>query len=482
MELPDWVARYKEKGTQVVKINNHYYLYKVKSVWDARKGRARKVTERYLGKVTPEGLIKPKHERVIEGLKDITVKEFGASGFVCEIASDVFELLRKHYPAEWKEMAVFAVVRLFHSSPLKNVIHYYATSHLSDIFLGATVSPKSLSSLLRFLGERRGKAVEFMKEFVMGSEFAVLDLTHVFSPSENVISATLGYNSEGEYVPQINIALVFSLDEKQPSFFRLVPGSVRDVSIIPASLKEAGIQKAVVIGDKGLYSDDNIKFLEGEKLGYIIPLRRDSLLIDYVPMQAGDKKKFDGYFLFEKRVIWYYERKREDRRIIVFLDEKLRAEEEKDFITHVEEKHLVKGRHLSIEEYYEHQFKFGSIAIITSTPFHARRVYELLKSRVEIEALFDTFKNLLHADRTYMRDDYQLEGWMLINFVSLLLYYKLYRILTEKDLLEKFSPKDVILHLSRIYKLKIADKWMLSEIPKASRTLIEKLQVELHIT
>jgi hypothetical protein len=106
----------------------------------------------------------------------------------------------------------------------------------------------------------------------------------------------------------------------------------------------------------------------------------------------------------------------------------------------------------------------------------------LLKSRVGIESLFDTFKNTLHADRTYMRDDAHLEGWMFVNFISLLLYYRIYEVLLNKDLLKSFSPKDVILHLSRIYKVRIGEKWMLSEIPKKSRVLMKKLGIELHIT
>ena len=39
---------------------------------------------------------------------------------------------------------------------------------------------------------------------------------------------------------------------------------------------------------------------------------------------------------------------------------------------------------------------------------------------------FDTFKNTLNADRSYMRDDYQLEGWMVVNFVALMFYYSVY--------------------------------------------------------
>ncbi|MFZ2412373.1 MAG: transposase, partial [Candidatus Methanoperedens sp.] len=50
------------------------------------------------------------------------------------------------------------------------------------------------------------------------------------------------------------------------------------------------------------------------------------------------------------------------------------------------------------------------------------RIFELLKSRVEIEVTFDTFKNVLNADRSYMRDDSAMEGWMFVNFIALLLY------------------------------------------------------------
>ena len=473
---PDWVKKYQEKGTQAVKIKENYYLYKITSVWDPKKGRARKVTEKYLGKITPDGIVKPKQERIIEGLNNITVKEFGASNFINSIASNIIELLKENYPSLWKEIFVFSTMRLFHSSPLKNVSYYYNSSHLSDAFPDAKVSPRSLSELLFSIGMERGKMVDFMKNFVEGSEFLVIDLTHIFSLSENIISATTGHNSEEDYTPQINLVLLYSLDKLQPSFFRLVPGSIRDVSVIPVSLKEAGVKKAVIIGDKGFFSDKNIKFLDTEVLDYILPLKRNSSLIDYSPIQSGDKKSFEGHFLFEKLVIWYYERKKDDRRIIVFLDEKLKAEEEKDFITHVENKKK------PMDDYFDRQFKIGTIAVVAKTSFHADEVFEYLKARVEIESLFDTFKNLLHADRSYMRDEAHLQGWMFVNFVSLLLYYKIYELLINKDLLTNLSPKDVILHLSRIYKLKIEGKWILSEIPKKSRKIIEKLDLTVHIT
>jgi transposase len=164
-------------------------------------------------------------------------------------------------------------------------------------------------------------------------------------------------------------------------------------------------KKAVIIGDKGFFSDNNVKFLDTEELDldYILPLKRNSSLIDYSPIQSGNKKSFDGHFLFEKRVIWYYEKEKDNRKIIVFLDEKLKAEEEKDFITHVDKKNK------PMDDYFDRQFKMGTIAVVAKTSFDANEVFEHLKARVEIESLFDTFKNLLHADRSYMRDETHLQ-------------------------------------------------------------------------
>ncbi|MDG6962556.1 MAG: transposase [Nitrososphaerota archaeon] len=482
-ELPDWVRRQKVKGTEVRRMaGGTYYLYKVTSVWDPAKGRARKITEGFLGRITPEGLVKPKRERILDGLKEISVKEFGASSFVLQFCPDIIDLVRRHYPDYWREVTVLSIVRLFHSSPLKNVIHHYGSSHLSDAISGAEVSPRSLSMMLHSIGMRRERMVEFMKNFVGNGEeeHAVIDLTHFFSLSEGVITATLGHNSDEEYVPQVNFVLILSLGKRMhPSFFRLVPGSINDVSTIPATIREAGVTRAVVIGDKGFYSKRNASFLEENGLEYVLPLKRSNSLIDYSPLSRGTRKRMDGHFLFEKRVIWYSEGAEEEEgtHVILFLDNSLRTEEERDIISNVDG-----GGRLTMRDYYDRQRSMGTISVATNTQFRPQKVFELLKSRVNVEQVFDTMKNTLNADRTYMRDDAHLQGWMLVNFVSLLMYYKVYGLLLSKDMLERNSPKDVLLHLSRVYKLRIGGGWNLSEVPKASRLLAKQLGVELHIT
>lgn len=473
MYLPVWVRKHKVKGTEVRNFDGKYYLYKVHSVRDRKKGRPKKVTDKYLGRITPEGLIKPKHERVLDDMKDITVKEYGATNYLMEGNREIIESVKKAYPGKWKEIISFAVFRLMHNSPIKNLSAYYATSYLSETLKGASMSPKPISELLRDIGLKRKTMIRFLKRFVQGHEFMVIDGTHIFSFSEGVDCAVPGYNSKRVFDPQVRLMLIYSLDNHMPAYFRFLTGSLTDVSAVTLTIKEAGIKNSILIGDKGFYSEDNVKELEQEHVKYILPLKRNSTLIDYQNIESGDKRRLGGYFLFQNRHIWYDEHELKGRHIITFLDERLKAEEERSFILRVE------GKKKTMDELYEKQYRMGTISVITDCEKKPQRVYELLKGRLEIEQVIDTFKNTLKADRTYMRDDHQMQGWMFINFISLLLHYKTYGLLLQKELLQKYSPKDVLMHLSRIHKLKIKDRWITSEIPKKSKTLIEKLGMSI---
>ena len=47
--------------------------------------------------------------------------------------------------------------------------------------------------------------------------------------------------------------------------------------------------------------------MKSEGIIYIIPLRRNVPLIDYSKLQNGLLyEKLDGFFSFEKRIVWYY--------------------------------------------------------------------------------------------------------------------------------------------------------------------------------
>src|SRR3989344_2527351 len=131
---PDWVLKHKEKNREIRFLNKTYYLYEMKSIWDENKKRSKKVTGTYLGKITEEGLIEPKHKRVLSSLKNITIKEYGASSLLNILEKDLKIKLEKYFPKDWEEIFLFAVFRFFESSPIKTMNHHFIHSYFSEMF------------------------------------------------------------------------------------------------------------------------------------------------------------------------------------------------------------------------------------------------------------------------------------------------------------------------------------------------------------
>ena len=78
----------------------------------------------------------------------------------------------------------------------------------------------------------------------------------------------------------------------------------------------------------------------------------------------------------------------------------------------------------------------GTISVITNLKVSGEIVYDMLKSRMEVEQAYDTFKNTIHADRSYMRDDHQMQGWIFVNFIALMMHYRIYAMLRKHDALQ----------------------------------------------
>ena len=90
-------------------------------------------------------------------------------------------------------------------------------------------------------------------------------------------------------------------------------------------------------------------------------------------------------------------------------------------VTSVWNREKGRGKRLAMKDYFQAQHRTGTIAVLTDLDEDGERIFELLKSRVDIEQLYGTFKNTIHADRSYMRDDCQLNGWLFVNFIAMVL-------------------------------------------------------------
>jgi len=477
VSYPDWALKHKTKGTEIRKIGQGYYLYKITSRWSKEKKRPVKVTLGFLGTITQTGLVKSRAIRLSESLEHITIKEYGASQVVWQQNQDILEALKELFPTWWKELWSMAYLRLMYQTPLKHLDLYYQTSFVSEILPQVHFKDKSITACLRDIGQERGKIVSFLQRFVKGSNFVLIDATHVISLSAGMQENRLGYNNKHQYDPQVNLLFIYEAAQKLPVYYRLVAGNIREIKALKMTLLESGLKDAIVVTDKGFYSQENVEVMGNEDLRYIIPMKRNSRLIDYTPTLTAGKEGFDGYFSFEERVIWY---KKTDNgsgiAMWLYLDEELRLAEQKDYLQRVQNNH----QGYSLETFHTKQHRFGTIALLSSLKdTHASMLFSYFKSRSAIETMFDTFKNILSADRTYMQGDIEMETWMFIHHLALVFYYRLYQRLMNKDLLKKYSPKDLLLYFSQVKKIKIQDQWKVAEIPQKVEALIKKYDIPI---
>ena len=478
---PEWALKYKKKGTELRLINGIYYLYEVTSKWNPQKKRSQKITKKFLGKITPEGFIESEKKMLKEGYEKfikepLQVKEYGASFFILNYFGEYISILKNHFADIWQDIISLAFVRLLYQAPIKNIGFYFEVSHLSEVYPEITLGEKRVGALYRKIGTYRDKVVSFMKEFVETKDNILIDATHLISHSKCLDIARYGYNSQQQYDPQVNLMFLFSSQFQFPIFYRIMPGNIREVKAFKLTIQEAGVKDITIIADKGFYSKNNIEELDNEELSYLIPLKRDNSLIDYTPLAMSAKSGFEGYFKYQERFIWYYTIKQENKKVIVFYDDGLRSKEEYDYLSRIENK----VENYTIEVFKEKQISFGTLSIYTNNfEKSTQQIYELYKTLGNIETMTDNFKNTLDADKSYMQNEEALQGWMFINFVALQWYYKIYLLLKQKNLLNRYSPKDLLMHLSSIKCIKINQKWNIAEYTKKTQTLLDKINLPI---
>ena len=472
MSIPNWVKKHRTSGTEIKQIGAHYYVYEVSSAWNPELKRAKKISGKLLGKITKENGFVARAIRIqIDEKTRLCVKEYGVSFLIESIMKDYVTGLKEFFPKEWQQIVVAAYSRLLHQSPLKNVGLHFEHGYLSEIYPNVAVGSKAIADMLHSIGTQRDNIVKFFKRFQGSGGYVLVDGTN-FSNNSEAPLIELGYDPNMSFNPQAKLLFAYA-QKKTPVYYRLVPGNINDVKSFKLCLKESGLTDVTIIVDKGFYSQSNIAELENDNLSFIIPLPRNSALINYDNFKKIEKTKFNGYFSFNTKTIWF----KSDNKIAIFLNEELKLQEQNDYLrrleTHPEE--------YSIEQFHAKEHSFGTLALLSNIPgISSEELYARYKSRVAIEQLFDSFKNLLVADRSYMRDNQSLEGWMFINYIALCWYYKIYSELLNANILNKVSVNDILSRLSKINKVKINNSWVLSEITTKSQKSFAQLGI--HIT
>lgn len=351
MTPPDWAVKFRRPGTELRRVHDALYkLYECSSVYDKEKKRARKITGKYLGSITEEGGFKESRKRIMEremeGLKSGKpaeipephvgeVKEYGLSDYILTEQKQCIDRLKQFFPQEWTRITALAYCRLRSQSPLRRVLGDFSDSFMSEKIGSRGLSPNALSGFLRELGSRRDRMTDFMRSYIDPCDNIIFDGTDQLSASRCMDYPQLTRTKKGTFDTAVNIMWIFNCAKHLPVYYRLMPGSIKDVSAFKVCIEDSGLHDGVAIIDKGFQSSSNIARLDELGIKFIMALKRSTKGLDYSVFSSRTNEAADGAFLYQKRPIWWKCFKIEGHEVYLYLDENRRNDESEDYMRRV---------------------------------------------------------------------------------------------------------------------------------------------------
>lgn len=177
---PDWVMKYKEKGTYINVVKGKYYLYAAHSERVAGTKKVKRICDAYLGRITEkDGLIPPKDK--IEGT--ITVLEYGLSALILSVCENIHKGLRKTFTKNGDFVMVASILSFMHGK--------YDDSLFKCSYLSVRFSELDFNSVLtqaQIIGISRGhKMIKDTMIRAFGDDFLdiLIHFSHLFKVNIN---------------------------------------------------------------------------------------------------------------------------------------------------------------------------------------------------------------------------------------------------------------------------------------------------------
>jgi transposase len=467
----DWLESERAMGKKCLEIKTKgsgHYVYYSTTHWD-KVLKKRVKTSKYLGTLKRGvGLVRPNSMPKLQAPTIRSITEYGNSMLLRESIKDLRPVLEEAFPDNWKEIYALSLLRVTGNVPLKRAKDSWEKLYNPDK-IEADLTPVSVSKTLREVGvDRLGQDMVF-QSLLDHSEQLVYDLTAIFSRSMSILQAEKGYNKDRINLPQINLALLCSADTGMPTMIRSLPGSVKDIKSLYNTLREIDLSGKILVLDRGFFSEDVISELNKEKIDYVLPTRRNSTYYD-------TRIHLSKHFVYHKRLIKCGRRKLEDRYIYLYRDKDLELEETKTLYRKLDEGIIDRA------ELDERSKVAGKILIVSSLDLPEIELFELFKKRERVEKMFDSYKNVLDADRLYLQDDESVFGHVFVSFLSLYIYCKIESMLKKAKLSHKMSPVDLLLQYSKVYHIELGTGSVISEVPKKVMDLDKALGLNVFST
>ena len=439
-------------------IKGKYYVYQSTSEYDKEKKKPRKITT-YVGAIKTDGMYvrKKKRSTIIETKREIF--EYANCELAYHFLKDVEEILQPLTP-HYREIIASAIIKAIDPKPIRLYSSRWEKFSLSNQ-MEVNLSPKRVSSMLKNLGKEISVWYELFSKLTPEKDFLLYDLSAVSTYSQNCRLAEKGYNAHHEYIDQIGVVMAFSTKNCLPVGIEVYFGSIKDIKTIKDFLDKYPNRNIGFVFDRGFTSYKLLERFRKEKVNYVVPLKKNSKYMDLRWI------RWRKPFSYRNRPIRWAKKKTDLGNLYIFEDPKLKGDEESALLRRVTKEKL------SMSEFEEKRKVAGIIGIMSDLDKDGIEIFDVYKGREDVELAFDTMKNHMDSDKTYLQSAEATRGYFFITFLAMRVYFSILKRLREKKLTNKISVDEVLFELSKVMLIQEKNgRKYLAQIPKRAHRML----------
>lgn len=404
--------------------------------------------------------------------REVTYKRYGIEALCERCGEGLLSSLRAEY-AEKDADSIYAcaAVRACYGDVKDYQIgDRYLKSFLSVLHAGLGLSKSSVCRLISEIGSDYKGMHDFMaariKDMVTESTRVVID--GMLKQDSSEVNSLSGFSFKGRIkgIPDISIMMAMDPLTREPICLKVYKGNLPDFKNYPDFIAEFGLDKGLLIGDKGFDFDGGKAPFSGGKVGFLRPLKRSSKKAEELGLYEG-MRPLEG----TNGQIMCKEAECDGAHFYAFRDCARAAKEEADY----------RARQSKAGEWeqvnYEKRIrKSGTIVFVSNVKLTPKTVYEYYRLRWTIELVFRSYKCIESLTDTREHSDESVLGSEFINFLSTILTVRMQNEVAKNPALLKMTYKEVADSLSSVIKTS-ADgrRWTLCTMNKKDSSILSSL-------
>lgn len=478
--------------------NGTVYVYRNTSYWDKTE-KTTKHKRDCIGHLDPvTGAVVPnrkKGDKAPSADKDANrfceIKGIGVYKLLERIAelTGLREILSLVFKDDWRIILSCAYYLISEGNALSRVQQWSAANQTP--FDNILTSQRVSDLLIRITGKAQ---LDFFAKWIQSNrngEYYALDITSVSSYSETIDFLRYGYNRDKEKLPQINILMVTSEASHIPLFYRVLPGSIKDVNTLADTLSVLdmlGNKIPHVVMDKGFYSEANIDVLYDKHIKFMVGVPFTvGYANEYVAQARADgifshanyRMIFDDeVYVTSKLINWkghrcyvhiYFnsfkaetENRKFDHLLLVCFQELISGKLCEGHKTYYERFFNVKttpkrGRKVEYNQEAINKHRentTGWFVMISNDVKDPVKALEIYRMKDTAEKAFDDLKNDLDCKRMRIHSSQAMEGRLFIQFIALILSSKIKTIMNEAGWYKNYNMQQVIDEMKALREVK----------------------------